>query len=126
MRTRRSRGRWPSWRTGPGGARAAAAHQQPETAAGRTPASRRRIASSRHHSPRRPATRVRGESMAVSTAATAGAEKESFAALLDESLGQVDSFEGTVVKGRVVSIDNDVAVIDVGLKSEGRVAVKEF
>jgi len=64
--------------------------------------------------------------MAVSTAATAGAEKESFAALLDESLGQMDSFEGTVVKGRVVSIDNDVAVIDVGLKSEGRVAVKEF
>ena len=54
------------------------------------------------------------------------AEKESFAALLDESLGKTDSFEGTVVKGTVVSIENDAAVIDVGLKSEGRVALKEF
>ncbi len=64
--------------------------------------------------------------MAVSTAATVGAERESFAALLDESLGQTESFEGTVVKGRVISVDNDYAVIDVGLKSEGRVALKEF
>ncbi|HTJ62418.1 MAG TPA: 30S ribosomal protein S1 [Alphaproteobacteria bacterium] len=52
--------------------------------------------------------------------------KESFAALLEESLQQRDSFEGTVVKGIVVSIDNDAAMIDVGLKSEGRVALKEF
>jgi small subunit ribosomal protein S1 len=52
--------------------------------------------------------------------------KESFAALLEESLQQRDSFEGTVVKGTVVSIDNDAAMIDVGLKSEGRVPLKEF
>ena len=52
--------------------------------------------------------------------------KESFAALLEESLSQTESFEGTVVKGRIVSIDNDMCLIDVGLKSEGRVALKEF
>jgi small subunit ribosomal protein S1 len=53
-------------------------------------------------------------------------QKESFAALLDESMGVANSLEGTVVKGRVISIDNDVALIDVGLKSEGRVPLKEF
>ncbi|MBB6253486.1 30S ribosomal protein S1 [Nitrospirillum iridis] len=52
--------------------------------------------------------------------------KESFAALLEESLGTADSLEGTVVKGTVLSIENDMVLIDVGLKSEGRVALKEF
>jgi small subunit ribosomal protein S1 len=53
--------------------------------------------------------------------------KESFAALLDESLGVGTSgLEGTVVKGKVISIENDAALIDVGLKSEGRVPLKEF
>jgi small subunit ribosomal protein S1 len=51
---------------------------------------------------------------------------EDFASLLEESLRDSEGFEGTVVKGRVVSIDNDMALIDVGLKSEGRVALKEF
>jgi small subunit ribosomal protein S1 len=49
-----------------------------------------------------------------------------FAALLDESLGGSASFEGTVVKGRVIRIANDFVVVDVGLKSEGRVALREF
>lgn len=53
-------------------------------------------------------------------------EKESFAALLEESLGTAESLEGSVVKGRVVSVENDMVTIDVGLKSEGRVALKEF
>ena len=52
--------------------------------------------------------------------------KESFAALLDESLGVVNSLEGTVVKGRVIAVENDAVLIDVGLKSEGRVPLKEF
>jgi ribosomal protein S1 len=42
---------------------------------------------------------------------------ESFAALLEETLGTSDSLEGTVVKGRVISIENDNVLIDVGLKS---------
>src|SRR5438876_8955962 len=52
--------------------------------------------------------------------------KDSFAALLDESLGVANSLEGTVVKGRVIAIENDAVLIDVGLKSEGRVSLKEF
>jgi small subunit ribosomal protein S1 len=60
--------------------------------------------------------------------ATAGetTQKESFAALLDETLGRGAGLEGSVLKGRVVGIENDVALIDVGLKSEGRVPLKEF
>jgi small subunit ribosomal protein S1 len=52
--------------------------------------------------------------------------REDFAALLDESYGQNEAFEGSVVKGRVVAIEKDVAVIDLGLKTEGRVPLKEF
>src|SRR6201989_2302665 len=49
-----------------------------------------------------------------------------FAALLDESLGGSASFEGSVVKGTIIRIANDFVTIDVGLKSEGRVALREF
>jgi len=64
---------------------------------------------------------------AIARSNTAPVEgKESFAALLEESLQSRDSFEGTVVQGIVVGIDNDFAMIDVGLKSEGRVSLKEF
>ena len=52
--------------------------------------------------------------------------KESFAALLDQSLGASAGLEGTVIKGIVLAIENDQVLIDVGLKSEGRVALKEF
>ncbi len=51
---------------------------------------------------------------------------EDFAALLEESLGANEDLEGSVMKGVVVAIENDDAVVDVGLKSEGRVALKEF
>ncbi len=64
--------------------------------------------------------------MAEATSESPDIEKESFAALLDESLGHADSLEGTVLRGTIVAIDGDTAVIDVGLKSEGRVALKEF
>jgi small subunit ribosomal protein S1 len=52
--------------------------------------------------------------------------REDFAALLEESFASHDLAEGTVVKGTVVAIEKDVAVIDVGLKVEGRVPLKEF
>ncbi len=51
---------------------------------------------------------------------------ENFASLLDETLGRDSGFEGSVVTGRIVRLDADFAVVDVGLKSEGRVALKEF
>ncbi|MDE2383997.1 MAG: 30S ribosomal protein S1 [Alphaproteobacteria bacterium] len=57
---------------------------------------------------------------------TSAPSREDFAALLDESFGASDALEGSVVKGTVVAIEKDVAVIDVGLKTEGRVALKEF
>ena len=52
--------------------------------------------------------------------------REDFEALLDASFGGRDFHEGTVVQGKVVAIEKDIAVIDVGLKTEGRIAVKEF
>src|SRR6201995_2558360 len=51
---------------------------------------------------------------------------EDFAALLDEQLGRDNGFEGSVVTGRVVRLTDEYAIVDVGLKSEGRVALKEF
>ncbi len=60
-------------------------------------------------------------------ASTANPTRDDFAAMLDESLGGADGgFEGRVVKGTITAIENDKAVIDVGLKSEGRVALREF
>jgi small subunit ribosomal protein S1 len=51
---------------------------------------------------------------------------ESFADMLDATFGKSGSMEGSVVKGRVVGIENDFAIIDVRSKSEGRVPLKEF
>ena len=65
--------------------------------------------------------------MTDTTQAPEGADfSEIFADLLEESLQENSSLERTVVKGTVVSVDSDHALIDVGLKSEGRVALKEF
>ena len=52
--------------------------------------------------------------------------KEDFASLLEESFNTSTLAEGSVVQGRVVAIEKDMAVIDVGLKTEGRVALREF
>src|ERR1700748_373498 len=52
--------------------------------------------------------------------------RDDFAALLDEALGGRDFVEGQVVHGKVVGIEKDFAIIDVGLKTEGRVSLKEF
>ena len=52
--------------------------------------------------------------------------RDDFSALLDESLGGRDFMEGQVVQGVVVAIEKDIAIIDVGLKTEGRVSLKEF
>ncbi len=60
-------------------------------------------------------------------ASTANPTRDDFAAMLNESLGGEDKgFEGRVVKGTITAIENDHAVIDVGLKSEGRVPLREF
>ncbi len=64
--------------------------------------------------------------MALEIETAKAPQKESFAALLAESPGIAQSLEGSVVKGRVIAIEGDAAVIDVGLKSEGRVPLREF
>ena len=51
---------------------------------------------------------------------------DEFAALLEESLTGSALQEGSVIKGTIVAIEKDVAVIDVGLKTEGRIPLKEF
>ncbi|MCL2428539.1 MAG: 30S ribosomal protein S1 [Alphaproteobacteria bacterium] len=51
---------------------------------------------------------------------------EDFASLLDETLGPNSGFDGSVVTGRIVRLTDEFAIVDVGLKSEGRVALKEF
>ncbi len=52
--------------------------------------------------------------------------RDDFAALLEESLPGDGGFEGRVVTGIVTNVENDMVVIDTGLKSEGRVALREF
>lgn len=54
------------------------------------------------------------------------AAEENFEKLLAESFTQRDIVEGTVLKGKVIAIEKDDVLIDVGLKSEGRVPLKEF
>ena len=51
---------------------------------------------------------------------------ENFADLLAESFSESTSVEGSVVRGTIISIESDNAIIDVGLKSEGRIPLKEF
>ncbi len=71
--------------------------------------------------------------MATATAATVPSEeksvapsREDFAKLLEESFDHGNLQEGSVIKGTVVGIEKDLAVIDVGLKTEGRVPLREF
>ena len=51
---------------------------------------------------------------------------ENFADLLEESFGGNDGFEGSVLTGTVLRVDGDAVLVDVGLKSEGRIPMKEF
>ena len=60
-------------------------------------------------------------------ATAAAPSREDFAKMLEESFAQGGTpSEGTVVKGTIVGIEKDMAVIDVGAKTEGRVALREF
>jgi small subunit ribosomal protein S1 len=52
--------------------------------------------------------------------------RDDFMSLLDESYADRPVSEGSVVKGKVLAIENELVIIDVGLKTEGRVPLKEF
>ena len=60
------------------------------------------------------------------TETTAKPSQESFSELLDQSFQEMTSIEGSVVSGTVISIEKDMIIIDVGLKCEGRVPLREF
>ena len=62
----------------------------------------------------------------LSAAAARTPSREDFASLLEESFSTNDLAEGSVIRGTVVGIEKDVAIVDVGLKTEGRIALKEF
>ena len=64
--------------------------------------------------------------MTTQTTTAAEAATENFADLLAESFGEHTNIEGSVVRGFVVGIEGDAVIIDVGLKSEGRVPLKEL
>jgi small subunit ribosomal protein S1 len=66
------------------------------------------------------------ESGAEAEAGPVPGGEEDFATLFARSLEESEKVEGTVVEGTVIAIENDMAVIDVGLKAEGRVPLKEF
>jgi len=51
---------------------------------------------------------------------------EDFAALLNEVFGENEKFDGKVVTGTIIALDKEAATIDIGLKAEGRVLIKEF
>jgi small subunit ribosomal protein S1 len=51
---------------------------------------------------------------------------ESFSDLLEESLVSSKQLAKTVITGTVIAIESDVVIIDVGLKSEGRISLREF
>ncbi|HYE43021.1 MAG TPA: 30S ribosomal protein S1 [Caulobacteraceae bacterium] len=52
--------------------------------------------------------------------------RDDFSALLDEQMAGRDLMEGQVIHGKVVGIEKDFVIIDVGLKTEGRIQLKEF
>src|SRR5580658_6711362 len=52
--------------------------------------------------------------------------RDDFAAMLESSFEIRSPTEGAVIRGTIVAIENDFAVVDVGLKTEGRVSLKEF
>src|SRR5258706_12306820 len=68
----------------------------------------------------RAATKERTES------SIAAPSREDFAAMLEQSFETQSPQEGQVIKGTIVAIENDFAMVDVGLKTEGRISLKEF
>jgi small subunit ribosomal protein S1 len=72
----------------------------------------------------RSASQKRAHGSVLNTAANA--PTGAFASMLEETFGKSGSLEGKVVQGKIISIENDFVLIDVGLKSEGRIPLREF
>ncbi len=52
--------------------------------------------------------------------------RDDFSAMLDQSLGSKGMIEGRVMPATVVAIEHDFVVVDIGLKTEGRIPLREF
>ena len=62
----------------------------------------------------------------TNTALELSPTQDDFAALLEQSFSADSPVEGSVVEGRITAIENELVIIDVGLKTEGRVPLREF
>ena len=51
---------------------------------------------------------------------------ESFSDLFEKSFAQINNLEGSVVEGKVISVEKEAIIVDIGLKSEGRILKREF
>ncbi len=92
-------------------------------------ASRAAFKVARRNDRQHPCPPVQDLQLHMASAATPTADHfrgEDFATLLDETLGRDTGFEGSVVRGRIVRLTDEFAIVDVGLKSEGRVSLREF
>ncbi len=52
--------------------------------------------------------------------------EDDFAAMFAESLAQEEAKEGEILRGTVISVGKDFAIVDIGYKSEGQVPIEEF
>src|SRR6476646_3992432 len=78
------------------------------------------------HEPTAPAPARKSGAIPGEKMSQANPTRDDFAALLEESFSDGHSGEGQVVRGTITAIEKDMAIIDVGLKVEGRVPMKEF
>src|SRR5260370_31136633 len=78
----------------------------------------------------RPLTRTAGDTASgeqmASTATSYNPSRDDFAAMLDESFAGGNLQESSVINGIVVAIEKDMAVIDLRLNTDDRVALREF
>ncbi len=71
-------------------------------------------------------TARKGAINSANDALSATPSRDDFAAMLEESFHEHAAAEGHVVRGHVIAVENDFVIVDVGLKTEGRIPVKEF
>ncbi|MGY6661901.1 MAG: 30S ribosomal protein S1 [Glycocaulis sp.] len=62
----------------------------------------------------------------MNATSSSAASRDDFASMLEASFAGRDLVEGSVVRGTVTAVEHDMIVIDVGLKTEGRISLREF
>ena len=62
----------------------------------------------------------------LSTEDNPKSKTESFSDLFEKSFEKINNLEGSVVEGTVISVEKEAIIVDIGLKSEGRILKREF